>query len=257
LIYLLFPVMKNLYEKVTNKVSNFLQDQFGETVKQYAVKKLVKSDYLKETTSIVPLTLISMCCKSVLNFLLFYRIQTKNFIIDSIFSLFLTVTLSLFSPLIGNVFSQLLKVQLDDFSQHLIDNFYNEGWSYYEYWKNRIFLFIGTSTVFLLFFIEVNSFMIQELIIHTMLSSFITDRIFQYTNNMRKLEEKTTIFYDIDPLESYISSDSNKEIIQYKEKIPEKMNISKKNMNKNITKNNRKNLEFSFFEDYTSNSTHF
>ena len=58
--------MWKYYDKITGK--------FIKNAKKYALKKFVKSDYLKETTSILPLTILTFITRSIFNFLITSRL---------------------------------------------------------------------------------------------------------------------------------------------------------------------------------------
>lgn len=172
--------------KYFNKKYDKYYDKIVKKAKKYALKKFVKSDYLKETTSILPLNLITIVSRSIFNFLITSRMKTDIYLIDFSFSLCVTVIFSLYSPYLYNLFNKVLKEDVDDFSKFVIDSFWVEGWEFFEYWKSRILGTLGIMCILLLFFIEINSRMIQEFILHFMVSSAIVD----YLNNIH--EEKDT-----------------------------------------------------------------
>ena len=171
------------------KYYNKVTDSFFKKAKGFAIKKFVKSDYLKETTTILPLTLMTITTRGIFNFLITSRLKTNVYIIDASVSLVITVFFTLSSPYLYNIFNKSLKSELDDFNKNIINSFWLEGWNYFEYWKVRIMGTAGFVTIFILFFVEINSRMIQEFIFHTMISSAIVDYI---TNINQIVKEKNS-----------------------------------------------------------------
>ena len=163
-------------------------------VKKYAIKKFVKSDYLKQTTNLLHLTILTFLSKSIFNFLITSRIRFNIYLLDMIFSIIITIIFSLYSPFFYNLIEYIFKNEIDSLSQYVISNFWEEGWAFFEYWKVRILGTMGLLCIFILFFIEINSQMIQEFILHTMISSAIVDYIYKYkfiqNNQKDKKDEK-------------------------------------------------------------------
>jgi len=186
-------------------------DKLMKKAKKYAIKKFVKSDYLKETTSILPLTLLTIVTRAVFNFLITSRLKTDVYLVDFTFSLFITVFFSLYSPFLYNLFNKNIKEEVDDFSKYIIESFWREGWIFFEYWKVRILGTSGVLIIFILFFIEINSRMIQEFIFHIMISSAIVDYI---TNiKIEKDAPKVTVLDKNIMIESYFPEQEKKQIM--------------------------------------------
>lgn len=214
-------------------------------VKNYAIKKFVKSDYLKQTTNLLHLTVLTFLTKSIFNFLITSRIRFNIYIIDSIFSIAVTIVFSLYSPFFYNLLEYIFKNEIDGFSQYIITNFWEEGWVFYDYWKNRILGSIGLFFIFLLFFIEINSVMIQEFILHTMISSAIVDAIYKYKFHNLQREQK----------EVKDREEKEKEKEEQKEQEILKRVLSKSYMMESYFPNENKSssenlLNFSYMEDY-------
>ena len=92
---------------------------------------------------------------------------------------------------------------MPDFTKHIIDSFWKDGWIFYEYWKVRILGTLGTFTILLLFFIDINSKMIQNFILHTMISSSIVDFIYNYKIKEDEFQPKIKVLSSMNMIESY------------------------------------------------------
>jgi hypothetical protein len=207
-------------------------------VKKYAIKKFVKSDYLKQTTNLLHLTILTFLTKSIFNFLITSRIRFNIYLLDMIFSIIITIIFSLYSPFFYNLIEYIFKNEIDSLSQYVISNFWEEGWAFFEYWKVRILGTLGLLCIFILFFIEINSQMIQEFILHTMISSAVVDYIYKQKDNVDKIEKK-----------------ENKEQEQEQEQEILKRVISTPNMMESYfpdfsDKKENNELSYSFLEDY-------
>lgn len=176
--------------------------KFTKKIKNYSLKKIIQSDYLRDTSTILPLTLVMIFTRGTFNFLITSRLQTGIYLLDFIFSLFVTVVFAFGSPFIYNFYNHILENETKIFSTHVINSFWNEGWEYFEYWKSRILGSLAIFLIFLLFFIEINSLVIQEFIFHTMISSLIIDYI-NYKINEEKQPNAKFIDKNIILMESY------------------------------------------------------
>ncbi len=154
--------------------------------KKYFTKKLVKSDYLKDTATFLHLTILSFLTRTIFNFVITSRLQTSIYAVDMFFSICVTIFFSIYSPFFYMMINRMLKTDADDFSKFLIEKFWKEGWEYFEYWKVRILTSVSLVGILLLCFIDINSYMIQEFIGHTLISSAIVDTI----NKYRLIKEK-------------------------------------------------------------------
>ena len=119
------------------------------------------------------------------------------------FSIIITITFTLLSPFFYNLFNYSIENEVNEFSKYLIDSFWSEGWLFFEYWKVRILGSLGIFVYILLFFIEINSKMIQDFIIHTMISSAIVDYIYKLKEVKNETEPKTRVLSSMNMIESY------------------------------------------------------
>lgn len=205
-----------------------------------AIERFIRSDYLTETVTILPLTLITILVRAIFNFLITSRIYTSYFILNFIMNLFVTVSLSLCSPIIYIGFHRTYEEELKEFSKIVLDSVWLKGWIFIDQWKNRIFGSLGILTVIVLFFVEVNSRMIQEAIIHTIISSMIID----YLTNRSVGDAKVKIYSSPTKISSYENIDSN-----YLRSSVSK--ADSKSSDQNSTLNNS--ITFRLVDDYSIN----
>ena len=159
-------------------------------VKKYFTKRLVRSDYIKDTTTFLHLSLLSFFTRTIFNFFITYRLQTNIYIIDIIFSICVTIFFSLSAPFFYTMMNRMLKDDADDFSKVVIEKFWKEGWVFFDYWKVRILTAFSIFCIIILCFVEVNSYMIQEFMGHTLVSGAIVDYINKYRDRKRAEQEK-------------------------------------------------------------------
>jgi hypothetical protein len=160
-------------------------------VKKYFTKRLVRSDYIKDTTTFLHLSLLSIVTRTIFNFFITYRLQTNIYVVDIIFSICVTIFFSLSAPFFYMMMNRMLKDDADYFSRLVIEKFWKEGWVFFDYWKARILAAFCILCILILFFVEVNSYMIQEFMGHTLVSSAIVDCINKYRDRKRaEIERK-------------------------------------------------------------------
>ena len=159
-------------------------------VKKYFTKRLVRSDYIKDTTTFLHLSLLSFFTRTIFNFFITYRLQTNIYVVDIIFSICVTIFFSLSAPFFYTMMNRMLKDDADDFSKVVIEKFWKEGWVFFDYWKVRILTAFSIFCILILCFVEVNSYMIQEFMGHTLVSGAIVDYINKYRDRKRAEKEK-------------------------------------------------------------------
>lgn len=173
-----------LYDKTTSKLTSSLTN--------LALDKFVKSEYLRDTTSILPLMLLTITIRSIFNFLIVSRVYTEIYLIDFCVSIVVTIILAFLSPHIYNHISKMYDAEIKNFSKLVIDSYWIEGWAFIERWKTIILGTSGILIILLLFIIEVNSRMIQEFIFHTLISSAIIDYLTKLKDRLQNNKNKTT-----------------------------------------------------------------
>lgn len=237
------------YDKIFNKVTNNLSS--------LALNKFIKSDYLRDTTSILPLTFLTIFIRASLNFLIVSRIHFNLYLLDFIFSIFITVVLAFFSPYIYHHIEKSYDEEIKHFSKLVIDSYWDEGWSFIERWKSIILGSSGVFIIFSLFFIEINSSMIQEFIFHTMLSSIIIDHLTKLKESirMRKLKKDDSpivIRIKEKPSNVLLRADlsyNNLELLSNtQEPVTERKEKRENDLNSDVMKNVP--FNYSFIEDY-------
>lgn len=206
--------------------------------KKYFTKKLVKSDYLKDTATFLHLTILSFLTRTIFNFVITSRLQTSIYAVDMFFSICVTIFFSIYSPFFYMMINRMLKTDADDFSRYLIEKFWKEGWEYFEYWKVRILTSVSLFGIILLCFIDINSYMIQEFIGHTLISSAIVDTI----NKYRLIKDKDEVKREDEHIATRVISAP--EIREYS---PERKPIFK-NVRQVYKEENK--FDFSIMEDY-------
>ena len=170
--------------------------------KKYALRQFVKSEYLQENSVVLPLTILTFATRSIFNFLITSRLKTEYYIFDMFVSIITTIIFTLLSPFFYNLFIYTLENEVNDFTKYVINSFWEDGWIFYEYWKIRILGILGIFSILILFFIQINSRMIQIFILHTMISSSIVDYIYNYNFEIKD-EPKTKVLSSMNMIESY------------------------------------------------------
>ncbi len=205
--------------KIKNKISNKALNNF----KSYALNKFIKSEYLRNTTNIIPLTLISTFIRIIINFLIISRIKTQNYVVNFIISTSTTIILSLMTPLFYDTICYIWENDVLFFTNIVVDNLWNdhEG-DFLEMWKSRVFGSIAVLIFISLFFIEITSRSIQEFIVQILITGYITDNLNNYF--LMLIQEKNNI-------EKIRSSPLQHKIIELPSNIQivEKYNPNKKN----------------------------
>ena len=151
-------------------------------VGKYAYKELLKSKLARNQLNVIPISLASLVLRSIVNFLVFSRLKLGIYWLDFVISMIITILVTLLSP-VFYVSIQSHEEIFMGYTNNFVDNFMGpQGWEYIDNIKNRLLLIGGCFLLIMLQFIEVNSWMLQELIIHTLITGYISDKIYQYLN---------------------------------------------------------------------------
>lgn len=204
-------VLNIAYKKSKNKVLTYAGS--------YAYESFLRSKFARERLNSLPMSIVSMVLRTILNFLIFSRLVTGYRLIDFFISIVITVFITLLAPL----FYKSVEVHKEGFMEYtnnFIDNFMGpDGWEYVENFKNRSIMTIGIGLILLLQFVEVNSRFLQEFILHSLITGFISDRIQKYID-----DPETRVYMDaryigmtwIDPPEEHILGPHNDVKMKYK-----------------------------------------
>lgn len=165
--------VKKFYSKIRSKTFSKLG--------LYALDKFIQSKYLRNNANTVPLTLLATILRGIINFLIISRLYTNVWGVDFLIGLCLTITLTLISPLFYDTLLYLWEEDILYFTNIIIDNLWDkDGLEFFETWKTRILGSLSVLIIIILFFVEINSRMIQEFLVHMLITGFIVDQSNQY-----------------------------------------------------------------------------
>ena len=152
---------------------------------KYAYEKLVRSEYARKNVNAIPMTIISLIIRIVFNFLLISRTKTGTWWLDFIFSIIITIIITLLSPF----FYTSIKAHRDGFMYYT--NIFLNGLlepgdpEYIERLKNRVLIITGIILIIILQFVEINSMYVQVLVVHSLITGIISNMLQQWINSMR------------------------------------------------------------------------
>ncbi len=151
-------------------------------VGKYAYTELLKSKLARNQLNVIPISMASLILRSIINFLIFSRLKLGIYWLDFVISMMVTIMITLLSP-VFYISIQSHEEIFMSYTNNFVDNFMGpQGWEYIENIKNRILFIGGFLLLITLQLIDINSRMLQEFIIHTLITGFVSDRIFQYLN---------------------------------------------------------------------------
>jgi hypothetical protein len=155
----------------------------------YAYDSFLRSKFARDRLNSLPMALVAMIIRTILNFLILSRLVTGMKLLDFTISMIITIIITLSAPF----FYLSVKAHEDAFlsyTNNFMDRFMGPGgWEYVEDVKNRIFLSLGFILLILLQFVEVNSKYLQEIIIHTLITGFISDQIQRRINSIPRVTQ--------------------------------------------------------------------
>lgn len=186
-----------LYKKTRKKAVSY--------VGSYAYESFFRSKFAREKINAIPMSVISLILRFIFNFLVFSHLQTGIEWLDFIISMIITILITLLSP----IFYTSIQAHEENFMRYtniFINNFLGpNGWEYVERVKKGLFLTIGIFLIILLQWIEVNSRYLQGLIVHMMITGFISDQIMQYIVKLSEIKIVHIGMEYIDAQAQYIS----------------------------------------------------
>lgn len=166
----------------------------------YIYENALRSKYTIEKLNTIPLSLISMGLRGIFNFLLFSKLLTGIHWLDFFISMFVTIFVTVLSPFFYTAVKS-CEPQITKYTNIFIDNFLGpNGWEYLDAIKNIILLSLGVLLIIVLQFVEVDSRYLQELIVHTLITGYVSDKILIYLSELtRKRIFYIGIFYTDEP----------------------------------------------------------
>lgn len=163
----------------------------------YAYDSFLRSKFAREKLNSLPMILVSTILRTITNFLIFSRIQTNLEWLDFLISIFITIIVTLTTPIFYKSISAHEKTFLY-YTNILLDKFMGPGgWILMYRVKTVLVLSIGLILLSILQFVDVNSGYLQKIIIHTLITGFITEQIEQYINNINHVR---VLYYGMGPI---------------------------------------------------------
>ena len=167
-----------LYKKSKKKVISYAGS--------YAYESFFRSEFARTKINAIPISIVSLIIRSILNFLIFSRLQTGIWWLDFPISAMVTIIITLFSPF----FYKSIAVHESFFMHYtniFIDRFLGPGgWEYVDNLKNGLLVLLGVVAIIILEFVKVESRELQQIIIHTLITGLITDQIQKYIERVNK-----------------------------------------------------------------------
>jgi len=150
----------------------------------YIYENALRSKYTIEKLNTIPLSLIAMLLRGILNFLLFSKLITGIHWLDFVISMLVTIFVTILSPFFYTAVKS-CEPQITKYTNIFIDNFLGpNGWEYVDSLKNIILLSSGVLLIIILQIVEVNSRYLQELIVHTLITGYVSDKILNHLNEL-------------------------------------------------------------------------
>jgi len=155
----------------------------------YAYDSFLRSKFARDKLNTLPMSIISMIIRTIANFLLFSKLITGFRLFDFVVSMVVTVIITLMAPF----FYTSIKAHEDMFllyTNEFVDRFMGTGgWEYVEDIKNKLLLGLGFILLIVLQFVEINSRYVQELIIHTIITGIISDKLQRWIDSARGVKQ--------------------------------------------------------------------
>ncbi len=158
-------------------------------LKTYAINTALTSDYAKRTYDMLPTWILSYVLRTFVDFAIFYRLYTGNYLVNLMMSVFVSVVVTMASPFFYDLVWQ-YKDNIQKFTNHVVKNM---SWDYFYKWKTRISLTTASILIFILYmdWIVVTNWWIIECIIHTVVCGFILtkyDEVKEYISKPHPIE---------------------------------------------------------------------
>lgn len=146
-------------------------------VGRYAIDKFGKSDFAKENLNIFAMSVISSIIKSIVSFLLLYRLQTNYLIINFILSMFVTMVCAFVSPVFF-LFVKLHEKDLVKLSNHILDRAtQHDGVLFLLHIRNMTVIAVSLFVIIFCLLVEVTSAYIIHTVIEFLVGFWVVDKV--------------------------------------------------------------------------------
>lgn len=150
----------------------------------YAYDSFFRSKFAREKINTIPMSIIALIIRSASNFLVFSKLRTGIHWLDFIISMIITILVTILSPLFYTSISA-HEEGFMTYTNNFVDNFLGpNGWEYVENIKNRLVLTLGITLIIILQFVNVSSRSLQELIVHTLITGYISEQILEWIDSL-------------------------------------------------------------------------
>ena len=175
--FILDKAIGSPYVDVVVGAAKQLKRKYLPKVGTYAAKKFIRSKYAIDKLNTIPLVIFSSILRSILGFLIFNNLKTGDKYTDFGISICLTVITTITSPF----FYAMASSQTDFFERYtnifIQDISRTEGYNNYMQKRMLYKTVIMICIIIILNFINITSRYIQEIVFHSLISSWIVEII--------------------------------------------------------------------------------
>lgn len=196
--FLLDKAVGSPYVNIVVGAAKQIKQKYLPKVGTYAAKKFIRSKYAIDKLNTIPLVIFSSILRSIIGFLIFNNLKTGDRHTDFGISVCLTVVTTISSPFFFAMASS-QSIFFENYTNILIkDISRTEGYNYYTkrriLYKTIIMIFI----IVVLNFVTITSFYIQEIIFHSLVSSWIVEiieRTYKWKHKIVQLHYGINCYY--------------------------------------------------------------
>jgi len=174
------------WEAPLKKIKSIYQEKKEEAIARlgtYALEKFGKSKYARKTFNTLPTSVIAGIFKSLVNFLILYRLATGHRWVDFFISMIVTVITAVISP-VFYVIVQEREHDLMKFSNHFTDQLMIHGFDYLRMWQGRTVFALGLVAIVYLSLVEVTSHYLRHWILESLLALWVVDKVNQWRDSI-------------------------------------------------------------------------
>ena len=201
--YVLDKAIGSPYLDIVIGAGKTIKRKYLPKVTNFAAKKFIRSKYAIDRLNTIPLMIFSTILRTILTFLVFNNIKTGDKYIDFSISVFITALSTLISPF----FYSIAETQSHIFNLYtfnIVDSMSRTN--QYNYYADRHMLYktlIMSGIIVILQFIQITSIVLQEMMFHSLVSSWIVEIITRIRNWKYRIKQLhygmscyyTTIYY--------------------------------------------------------------